>query len=176
MEVGGQASPSPLQISGKKKDASKKSELGRVVMITFVTILLVIGVTALYGYFHGYDRLPLIRAYFMVDEGEVELSNTYTDGRNSGEGVAGGLGDGDLPGDESVDGAGENTQGADYVEATPFIYDWVGEFHEGLAVIGIGNEEDGRRFGVIDKYGTDIIEPRYDLIRDYSGGDGYYQQ
>ena len=82
-EIGGQAASSPgtppadggqkgrdgkLQVEGKKK----RGKGGKAAITIVIILLLVGGVTALYGYSHGFDKLPLIGAYFAVDGGEEE--------------------------------------------------------------------------------------------------------
>lgn len=50
-------------------------------------------------------------------------------------------------------------------------YAGMNEFHEGLAVQGVSNNNKfGNRFGYIDKKGNWVVEPKYDRAEDFSNG------
>jgi len=56
-------------------------------------------------------------------------------------------------------------------KVTPFKYDATRDFHEGAAVVGIGNYMDeSLTVGVINKYGNEIIPLIFDFISDFYGG------
>ncbi len=56
-------------------------------------------------------------------------------------------------------------------KVTSFRYDTTRDFHEGVAVVGIGNYKDGSLVeGVINKHGNEIIPLIFDFISDFYGG------
>ncbi|GEM_PF-742366 len=56
-------------------------------------------------------------------------------------------------------------------KVTSFRYDITRDFHEGVAVVGIGSYKDGSLAeGVINKHGNEIIPLIFDFISDFYGG------
>lgn len=56
-------------------------------------------------------------------------------------------------------------------KVTSFRYDTTRDFHEGVAVVGIGSYKDGSLVeGVINKHGNEIIPLIFDFISDFYGG------
>ena len=72
-EVGGQASPLSPQVGEKKQGRG-----GKVAITVVIILLLIIAAAALYGYFHGFDSLPLIGMYFAMDESEAVAESDVT--------------------------------------------------------------------------------------------------
>lgn len=54
-------------------------------------------------------------------------------------------------------------------ELVPPKYDYIGKFKNGLAIVRIGDEDNGK-WGIIDKSGKEIIPTKYDWIGDFHKG------
>ncbi|MDR1687228.1 MAG: WG repeat-containing protein [Clostridiales bacterium] len=64
-----------------------------------------------------------------------------------------------------------------YIEIVPCIYDYVGNFSEGLASVKTGvvatveiGDDEGGKYGYIDKRGTVVIPFKYDVAFSFSEG------
>jgi hypothetical protein len=49
-------------------------------------------------------------------------------------------------------------------------FDYAADFSEGLAVVGIGEQESTRRYGYIDKTGAFVVNPQYGFAYEFSEG------
>ncbi|MCL2638460.1 MAG: WG repeat-containing protein [Oscillospiraceae bacterium] len=56
------------------------------------------------------------------------------------------------------------------IEIVPPRYDWVGDFYDGLAVVGIGDLETGTKGGFVDMTGNEVIPLIYDSVWDFYEG------
>ena len=58
-------------------------------------------------------------------------------------------------------------------EITPFLYDTVWIFSEGMAEVAIYEETGGKpvpRYGFIDRDGNEVVSPKYSRARDFHDG------